>query len=313
MTESQANDQDFWFDKTTEKRLHFDEQGNFVDDEGNGPQKGFELSDKFSDWVHSFVRKEMLKEGLIEKAHPENGAPIYHSSEAFSSPKKLLVVIQGTGRVRAGVWSVGVCAYSGLNAGSVLSAMHEAKHRNMEIIVLNPNDERNKVFSQRYKTNIGMVRHTLAIFEDLIIPSNPENVFILCHSMGGECTVSVLKKFPEWSIEHIRAVAMTDACESRVSIEGLKMRQWCLDHNSNWICSTEEPDKRLRDGIASKHFSAGTKDHPLSTARAWTFIWTFFDSKGAQNDVFEKHDIADYQGAEEIIDGYNEEEPVCRP
>ena len=313
MTENQEKDSNFWFDQTTKQKLHFDDSGKFVDEEGNGPQKGFKLSDEFSDWIHSFVVKKMLESGLKEIKHPENGAPIYASPNAFNSPKKLLVVIQGTGRVRAGVWSVGVCAYAGLDAGSALSAIREANQRNMEIVILNPNDERNKVFSQRYKTNIGMVRHTLAIFEDLIIPANPENIFILCHSMGGECTVSVIKKFPEWSIEHIRAIAMTDACESRVTVDGLKMRQWCLDHNSNWICSTESPNTSLRDGIASKHFSAGTKDHPLSTSKAWPFIWAFFDNKGAASDQFEVVDISQYQGEEEIIEPSSSEEPVCRP
>ena len=313
MSEKQETEENFWYDEKTQQKMHFDDNGKFVDEEGNGPKKGFNLSDKFSDWIHAYIVRQMLARGLKEICHPENGAPIYASPNAFNNPKKLLVVIQGTGRVRAGVWSVGVCAYTGLDAGSVLSAMREASQREMEIVILNPNDERNKVFSQRYKTNIGMVRHTLAIFEDLIIPANPENVFILCHSMGGECTVSVIKKFPQWAIEHIRAIAMTDACESRVTVEGLKMRHWCIDHNANWICSTYPPNHSLVDGIASQHFSAGTKDHPLSTWKAWPFIWPFFDSKGAANNAFETVDITKYQGVEEIVDETSEEELVCRP
>ena len=305
--------EDQWKDPTTKQTLHFNEEGMFVDDEGNGPQKGFKLSDDFSDWVHALVTRKMLQEGLVETRIPKNGAPIYHTKNAFNSPEKLLVLIQGTGRVRVGVWSTGVCAYSGLNAGSALSGIKAGKERGMEVCVLNPNDERNSMFSTRYKTNIGMVRHTLACFEDLIIPGKANRVFIICHSMGGECAVSVLKKFPEWSIEHIAAMAMTDACESRVNVEGLKMRQWCLDHNKNWICNQEEANKPLRDGIASKHFSAGTKDHPLSTYKAWPFIWEFFDQYGANKEKGEPVDIEKYRGTEEITEGISEEEQVCRP
>ncbi|EAY16173.1 hypothetical protein TVAG_340670 [Trichomonas vaginalis G3] len=266
-----------WHDPGTDKTFHFDEHGMFVSEDGLGPQKGFKDDDEFSNWVHSYVIEEMKKLGLVEKCHPENGAPIYHTQNAFNSPEKLLILIQGTGRVRAGVWSVGVCAYAGLNAGSVLPDIIEAKKRNMEVIVLNPNDPRYSMFIERYKSNIGMVRHTLAIFEDLIIKGNPKRIYILCHSMGGECAIACLRKFPEWMLQHCRAIAMTDACESRVDIEGLKINTWCMKHIINWICSEEEANIKLPDGISSQHYSAGTKDHPLSTAKAWPFIWSFFD------------------------------------
>jgi hypothetical protein len=300
--------EDQWIDPITKQTLHFNEEGMLVDAEGNGPKIGFVPSDKFSVWVHQQVTRKMLEEGLVETQIPEDGAPIYHTKGAFNSPEKLLVLIQGTGRVRAGMWSTRVCAYSGLSAGSALSGIKEAKARGMEVVVLNPNDERNSMFTKRYKTNIGMVRHTLACFEDLIIPGNANRVFILCHSMGGECAVSVLKKFPEWSISHITAIAMTDARESRVNVDGLKMRQWCLDHNVNWICSSEEANKQLRDGIASKHFSAGTDDHPLSTFKAWTFIWEFFDKRGVNQEKGEPVDIEKYKGTEEITEYVSEEE-----
>lgn len=292
-----------WFDKGTNKTFHFNEDGMFVSEDGLGPQKGFKNDDDFSDWVHEYVVSEMKKAGLIEKCHPDKGAPIYHTENAFISPSKLLVLIQGTGRVRAGVWSVGVIAYAGLNAGSVLPYIQEARKRNMEVIVLNPNDPRYSMFIDRYRTNIGMVRHTLAIFEDLILPSNPRKVYIICHSMGGECTIACLRKFPEWMIEHVRAIAMTDACESSPKVEGLKMDLWCKEHNINWICSDEEINTKLPDGIAAQHFSAGTKDHPLSTAKACPFIWPFFDSKGANQDPSpdpeaDLVDVDQYRGTE---------------
>ena len=93
-----------WYDTGTKTTFHFDDNGMFVDSNGKGPQKGFKNNGKFSDWLHNLVVNRIKKLGLIEKCHPENGAPIYHTSNAFNSPEKLLVIIQGTGRVRAGVW-----------------------------------------------------------------------------------------------------------------------------------------------------------------------------------------------------------------
>ena len=116
--------------------------------------------------------------------------------------------------------------------------------------------------------------------------------------MGGQCTISTLRRFPQWCMEHIRAIAMTDACESAARAKGFKLHAWCLDHCINWICHSEPADTFIKDGSSSKHRSAGTKDHPLSTAKAWPFIWPFFDENGASKSPIEI-DISSYIGEEE--------------
>ncbi|EAY19982.1 hypothetical protein TVAG_402370 [Trichomonas vaginalis G3] len=300
-----------WYDTGTKTTFHFDDNGMFVDSNGKGPQKGFKNNGKFSDWLHNLVVNRIKKLGLIEKCHPENGAPIYHTSNAFNSPEKLLVIIQGTGRVRAGVWSVGVCAYSGINAGSVLPDIIEAQKRGMEVIVLNPNDPRSDIFMTRYRTNLGMIRHTLAVFEDLIIPSDPKRVFILCHSLSGECTIAMIRRFHMWVIPHIKAVAMTDAYESPPIVEGVKMTSWSKQHFHNWICSDKEINSPLPEGTASIHFSAGTKDHSLSTAKARPFIWPFFDENGADKETDELDKFEDYIGDDIYINPIFHYIPYC--
>jgi len=293
-----------WYDPGTKSHYHFNDEGIFVDDQGNTVKKGFLNNDDFADWINDYGAYMMKQNNLVELCFPDSGVPIYHSPGALNSPKKLLVIIQGTGRVRAGIWSIGVCAYHGLKAGSALSAIIEAKARNMEIIVLNPNDPRSGLLKERYNSNIGMISHTLAVFEDYIIPAKPENVYIICHSMGGECALQIIRDFAEWSIRNIRAMAMTDACESRARSKSFTLKKWLFGHAINWICSNEEKNQNLGEGSSSMHRSAGTNDHPLSTVRSWQYIWEFFDDKGARNDEFEDLDIQNYIGEDPEDDEY---------
>jgi len=284
-----------WFDQGTKMFYHFNEEGVLVSEQGGPVTKDFIDNDGFTDWVNQSCARMMIENGLIELNMKECGVPIYHSPGALRSPKKLLVVIQGTGRVRAGAWSIKICMNNGLKQGSVISAIHDAKARNMEIIVLNPNDPGSKRLSSMYKEKYGMILHTLAVFEHYILPAKPENVFILCHSMGGECTLRAISHFPEWSMNTVRAIAMTDACEIEITNAKYNIGEWLFDHAINWVCSSEKANKHIGLGESSWHYSAGTNSHPLSTAKAWAFIWVFFDKKGAQNDSFETLDLLKYK------------------
>lgn len=261
-----------WLDPGTGKTFSFSENGSFVDSEGNGPQKGFKNDNNFSDWLHSYVQQKLLEEGLLIK-EVSNNIPIFHTPDAFHGAKKLLVLICGIGRIMAGLWSVGVCAYHGLNAGSVLPCIYEAKKRNMEVIILNPN-----------YSKLSMLFHVETVFNELIIPSNVERIWIIAHSMGGWYTCSFISKNPQWCIEHISAFALTDGIEPTIHAKGFLLHKWSHLKGINWIRSNEPLNKQLVDGSTLQHRSAETNDHPLTTLTAFPFIWEFFDENGANSD-----------------------------
>ncbi|KAH0786700.1 FAM172 family protein [Histomonas meleagridis] len=271
-----------WKDPGTGKTLHFNEEGMFVDDEGKGPQKGFKNDNHFCDWIHDYVHNKMLEMGLVMEMFHE--VPIYRTKDALNSPQKLLVLICGAGRIMAGLWSVGVCAYHGLAAGSVLEALKEGQKRGMEAIILNPNYARSRF------------NHCNKVFEELIIPGNPENVYIICHSMGGASTTDIISQNPEWCIDHVRAIAMTDGCEGYAKASGFKVNKWCHEIGINWIRSDKEINQELGSGPSTMHRSAATNDHPLTTWKAFPYIWELFDQKEAAGPVNKD----DFVGKEEV-------------
>ena len=261
-----------WTDLGTNTTFSFNEEGMFVDSEGQGPQKGFQNNDKFGDWLHDYVQQRLIEEGLISQT-VGNGVPIFLTPDALNSAKKLLVLICGSGRIMAGLWSVGVCAYRGLNAGSVLPCLVEAKKRGMEVIIFNPNHPKSSY------------THPEEVFHDLVIPSNPERVWIIAHSMGGSSTCDIISENPEWCIQHVQAFALTDGCEGLVHAKGFRINEWSHLKGINWIQSKKEVNKPLKDGYSTKHRSAATNDHPLTTFMAFPYIWEFFDENGANSDA----------------------------
>jgi len=53
---------------------------------------------------------------------------------------KLLILIHGSGAVRAGQWARALCINESLEIGSVLPYIREAKKAGYGVIVCNPND-----------------------------------------------------------------------------------------------------------------------------------------------------------------------------
>jgi hypothetical protein len=269
-----------WLDTGNNLVYSFGDDGMFVDPDGKGPQKGFKNDNAFCDWLHIYVETRLQRAGLQRILVPDdpNGAPVYHTANALNSPEKLLVLICGSGRIHVGVWSVGVCAYHGLNAGSVLPCLQYAADRNMEVIVLNPNHPGSRLLPKKHQFQHGMVAHTLQVFDDYIVHNqDPKKIFIIAHSMGGECTSSAINQFAEWAKPKIVAIAMTDGFPDR--LKTAELTRWCMERCINWVSSPEEVNKDLPDGPMFKARSAGTKDHPLTTHKAFPFIWEFFDER----------------------------------
>jgi hypothetical protein len=263
-----------WYDPGTKRWLSFNQSGMFVDSSGRGPQKGFRNDDSFGDWLHAHVEQAMRDRGLHSMRVPNEpgGAPVFFTPGAFLSPARLLILISGSGRIHAGVWSVGVCAYHGLHAGSVLPCLDEAARLGMEVLVLNPNHPGARLLPGR---GSAAIRHTLEVFETVVIQSfRPKRVFIICHSFGGQCASTVFNSFPEWTMQTVAAVAMTDGFPG--DVRSRRLRQWVLGHCINWVHSDRDVNARLPDANTTRVRSAATRDHPLTTHKAFPFIWRFF-------------------------------------
>jgi hypothetical protein len=256
----------------------------FVDSAGRGPTTRFKMSDVFAAWLRAYVEKRLERDfGLLKLRIPDqnDGAPIFHTLGAIDSPENLLVIVCGSGRIFAGVWSVGVCAFHGLDAGTVFPCLAEAARRRWEVMILNPNHAGSALLPRKDGwPQFGMTVQTLHVFEHVIIErSRPRRVFAICHSMGADCMLSVFERLTDWVRERVAAVAMTDGTMSE--LEDKEPTEWCLQKCINWVRSDQPLNTSLRDGPMCRMRSAETDDHPLTTFTALRFIWDFLDHMAA--------------------------------
>ncbi|XP_030637734.1 cotranscriptional regulator ARB2A homolog isoform X1 [Chanos chanos] len=146
------------FPKTLEEfEYAFNEQGqlrhtktgepfvfNFREDLHRWNQKRYEaLGEIITQHVYERLEKDcnLRKEFLpVDAMEDEPKSFIYLSEDALINPDKLLVLIQGSGVVRAGQWARRLIINEDLNSGTQIPFITRAMEEGYGVIVLNPNE-----------------------------------------------------------------------------------------------------------------------------------------------------------------------------
>uniref|UniRef100_A0AAX7SWA3 ARB2 cotranscriptional regulator A n=1 Tax=Astatotilapia calliptera TaxID=8154 RepID=A0AAX7SWA3_ASTCA len=107
-------------------------------------QKRYEaLGEIITQYVYELLEKKcnMTKEILpVDATEDEPTGFIYLSPDALSNPSKLLVLIQGSGVVRAGQWARRLIINQDLNSGTQIPFIERAMQEGYGVMVLNPNE-----------------------------------------------------------------------------------------------------------------------------------------------------------------------------
>merc|ERR1712150_383103 len=173
-------------------------------------------------------------------ASPElDGCPIWVSKD-IAEKNKFLLLIQGSGRVRAGVWGCSLCinAENGISKGTMLGYIKKAKEMGYGVIVANPNENIKEMDPDDdpifYKNSESGTKHCITIYETVLKPllmnvpftqdreTMSSYVDILAHSNGGYCTMGLLKhladKEDEKSLKAFRKIGLTDSVHSGTQV-----------------------------------------------------------------------------------------------
>ncbi|KAG7481308.1 hypothetical protein MATL_G00065300 [Megalops atlanticus] len=117
---------------------------NYREDLHRWNQKRYEaLGEIITQYVYELLEKEcnMTKKILpVDATEDEPKSFIYLSKDALTNPDKLLVLIQGSGVVRAGQWARRLIINEDMNSGSQIPFITRAMEEGYGVIVLNPNE-----------------------------------------------------------------------------------------------------------------------------------------------------------------------------
>jgi len=172
-----------------------------------GTDRGFEYRDqahydKLADAVLRHVGKLLVDEaGLVPIAMPLDAAEgephtFVFASEGVDKAQKVLVVIQGSGRVRVGVWGCALCINKDLDQGTMLPYLRTAVEQGYGVLVLNPNDNvwsngREARPIRGSETDLcHLASAWKAVVQGQCLPGAA--IDVVAHSNGGRCLIDFL-------------------------------------------------------------------------------------------------------------------------
>merc|ERR1712154_236686 len=196
-------------------------------------------------------------------------------SPNYGEKQTLLLLIPGSGAVRAGQWARSICINDNLAAGCMYPFIAEAYKRNWGVVLFDPNGRTDdgRVYSDEHVTYVydRYIEEPFLSQKDCKI----QNVLIICHSAGGMATTRLLNNKTEYLLPRIRGVAGTDTFFGKPLNK--EIQEVYNKRIVNWVTSSQ-PLGTILSNTVPKRVSAGHQAHEYTSASAFPQIISYFDA-----------------------------------
>ncbi|XP_055702964.1 FAM172 family protein homolog CG10038 [Phlebotomus papatasi] len=238
-----------------------------------------ELGEVITDYVYNLLEaRGMIKLPIPVDAPLGSGTFIYSTTRELCRPEKLMILIHGSGVVRAGQWSRSLIINDSIWSGTQLLYLEEARKQGYEVIITNTND--NYRDEKSIPGSEDSISHAMYVWKHYIIPSNPKAVAIVAHSYGGIVTMELAKKHPAFFKDKVFAIGLTDSVH--IGIKGLKdFKEHIKKISRNWVRSEKPLDTKLESGDPNDvpHYSAGHMQHEYTSSTCMSALFDFFKDR----------------------------------
>ena len=241
--------------------------------------------------IQRFVQEQMCKryemiEEFVPKEPQFEGSPkcnIFISKNWFGECNKAMLLIQGAGAVRAGLWARSVCINDSLKTGSVFPFLDFAKENGFEVIVFNPNYCYDPETHKPIPMMNSLESHGNYLWENYVRHCKASELYIVAHSCGGISTMSLVKNYWDEFKERVKGIAFTDAVHGYYGVDKEKvsfLRRVAVD----WVASRDPLDTPQRSyGEGVIFVSSGHHKHEYTTGYAYPSIFRFFQQINERN------------------------------
>eukprot|EP00116_Pleurobrachia_bachei_P004478 sb/3464740/ len=232
-------------------------------------------------------------------SRPDNDKPppsnhnIEPRSFVFASPgfststADKLVLINGSGAVRAGMWARAIIMNNDLNAGAMFPYITWAQKNNLDVLILNTNES-----GGQFVGSGSPIEHAFTVWNQFLNECTEGSVMIVAHSYGGVVVQRLAREFPNFG-RVVRRVALTDGVQWGKIGDGVRV--------VNWVSSGKPLDTRMGQGIRS----AGTPDHSWTSHTARESVWEWLLDEEEELPQEEEEDI-ETQEMGDSVSGQNE-------
>mmetsp|Transcript_25886 Transcript_25886/g.34637 ORF Transcript_25886/g.34637 Transcript_25886/m.34637 type:complete len:211 (+) Transcript_25886:349-981(+) len=138
---------------------------------------------------------------------------IFVSDDFFVNTGRCLVLLQGTGACRAGMWARSLCVNENLTVGSMLPMLEFAKATGQSVLIANPNMAKDPLSGVAVPNCGTMSMHCKYIWEHFLSKEKcpATSLSIMAHSAGGRCTATLFKDYRAEFLKRVKCLVFTDA------------------------------------------------------------------------------------------------------
>ncbi|KAH8268435.1 hypothetical protein KR026_007103 [Drosophila bipectinata] len=252
---------------------------NVSDDASENEKHYQKLADQIPEIVYALLEKEGLRRTYIPFGKPpEQSSFVYSLPAKLSQSKKLLVLIHGSGQVKAGQWARSLIINNSIDHGTQLPYVRQARKLGYDVLITNANDI-SRFYDGKDNPIKGVespTQHTKYVWKNIVIPSNPESVAIVAHSYGGFLSMDLAEKFAEFFKEKVFAIALTDAVMGTIESN----KEYISEVACDWVTSkTPLGTPVLTTKGSIRKVSAGHTKHEWTSYTAIDSIFKYMEKK----------------------------------
>eukprot|EP01012_Entosiphon_sulcatum_P019104 TRINITY_DN23938_c0_g1_i3.p1 TRINITY_DN23938_c0_g1~~TRINITY_DN23938_c0_g1_i3.p1 ORF type:complete len:351 (-),score=53.69 TRINITY_DN23938_c0_g1_i3:63-1094(-) len=271
--------------------------------------------DAIGDIIVKHIQDLMKEEGLIEEFIPslecESRCNIFRTPDALTNPDRLMLLIQGSGAVRAGQWARALCINATLEQGTILPYLKRAREAGFGVIVFNPNfnavpaplppqefedpfqfwlgtpDAEWKKLQQRREAHATPIpgstspeEHTVTVWDMFGAKAAARAVVIVAHSYGGINTLALLRDRERQIEPRLKGIALTDALQkSKYFTTPLSVQKIMARTSLNWVASNNPLDSPEPSKFNYKRVSAGHDTHEYTSSACIESVFRWLEEK----------------------------------
>ncbi|OWR51496.1 Syntaxin-18 [Danaus plexippus plexippus] len=215
----------------------------FLDCDHQECQANYEvLGAAVTDHIYYLLETELNLIRLpVPKGSTEKNGTFIFVCPDFDKQDVLLVLIHGSGAVRAGQWARSLIINDCLDTGTQIPYIKKAQAKGYGILVLNSND--NFRGDNKISHSSSAEEHANYVWKTYIKPTKAASILIVAHSYGGILTVLLADKEKKEFEKRVKAIALTDSVHG---YSGVKISKYLKQVSKNWISSTSPLDAPMK-------------------------------------------------------------------
>ncbi|XP_063368131.1 cotranscriptional regulator ARB2A [Cydia amplana] len=234
-----------------------------------------------TDYVYHLLeaQENMMRLPVPSDSKLSSGTFIFATKE-YETKDILLLLLHGSGAVRAGQWARSIIINENLDKGTQIPYIKRAVAKDYGVLVLNTNDNYLTTGNKIPKSGTPD-EHAQYVWDKYVANAKASSIFIVAHSYGGVVTMNLAIKNKNEFKKRVKAIALTD------SVHGFSSKSipdYVTQTATNWISSNKPLDTPMptRKGEIPM-VSAGHPKHEMTSYSCMDSVFNFFDEKLAKN------------------------------